>query len=104
MLPRDLNATTVVGRLKTPSPGSTAVAFSHADGVTTPLNAPPSSTSSNADAINGAGVIVGDVDGGDLGIVLADWGVEGPHPADLNGDGIVDGGDVGIMLSVWGRG
>lgn len=46
----------------------------------------------------------GDVDGGDLGIVLADWGVEGPHPADLNGDGIVDGGDVGIMLSAWGQG
>lgn len=41
----------------------------------------------------------GSVDGGDLGILLSQWG--GPGIADFNCDGIVDGADLGIMLGAW---
>lgn len=40
------------------------------------------------------------IDGGDLGIMLASWGL--PGAADLNGDGTVDGADLGILLTLWG--
>lgn len=40
------------------------------------------------------------VDGGDLGLLLADWG--GTGAADLNADGSVDGGDLGVLLAAWG--
>ena len=40
-------------------------------------------------------------DGGDLGMLLAEWG-PGNGPADLNGDGMVDGADLGALLSKWG--
>lgn len=46
--------------------------------------------------LNGDGV----VDGADLGILLAAWGV-GPSPADLNEDGVVDGSDLGLLLGAW---
>jgi hypothetical protein len=44
------------------------------------------------------------VNGNDLGILLAAWGVcaSGDCIADLNEDGFVDGGDLGIMLGRWG--
>ena len=44
------------------------------------------------------------VNGNDLGILLAAWGVCGTGDciADLNDDGFVDGGDLGIMLGRWG--
>lgn len=42
----------------------------------------------------------GDVDGGDLGLLLAAWGSAGGD-ADLDGNGIVDGGDLGVLLSAW---
>lgn len=42
----------------------------------------------------------GDVDGADLGTLLAGWGTAGP--SDLNGDGNTDGADLGILLSNWG--
>ncbi|MCA9285010.1 MAG: hypothetical protein KDA22_07345 [Phycisphaerales bacterium] len=42
----------------------------------------------------------GDVDGADLGLLLAAWGGRGP--ADLDGNGIVDGADLGILLASWG--
>ncbi|MBL9141844.1 MAG: hypothetical protein JNK53_08260, partial [Phycisphaerae bacterium] len=42
----------------------------------------------------------GDVDGADLGILLAGWATNGP--SDLNGDGFTDGADLGILLSNWG--
>ena len=41
----------------------------------------------------------GGVNGGDLGILLADWGTES---SDLNGDGICNGGDLELLLSLWG--
>ena len=41
----------------------------------------------------------GDVNGGDLGLLLATWGGAG---GDLNGDGVTDGGDLGLLLSYWG--
>ena len=41
------------------------------------------------------------VDGGDLGILLLNWGTAGA--GDLNGDGVVTGGDMGIMLIAWGN-
>ena len=44
----------------------------------------------------------GDVDGGDLGFLLASWGrCPAPCPADLDGDGAVTGADIGLLLSNW---
>ena len=42
----------------------------------------------------------GIVNGGDLGVLLINWGT--PGPGDINGDGTVSGADVGIMLIAWG--
>ena len=42
----------------------------------------------------------GEVDGADVGLLLALFGSDDPL-ADLNGDGIVDGADVGLMLANW---
>lgn len=39
------------------------------------------------------------VDGGDLGIMLLQWG--GPGNADLDGSGDVNGGDLGYLLLYW---
>lgn len=47
----------------------------------------------------------GEVNGADLGILLAAWGdcpKKGACPADLNGDGDVNGADLGILLANWG--
>ena len=41
-----------------------------------------------------------DVNGADIGLVLAQWGESGS--ADLSGDGTVNGADIGLMLSYWG--
>ena len=43
----------------------------------------------------------GQVDGGDLGLLLAAWGTSDPS-ADLNGDGTVNGADLGLLLAAWG--
>lgn len=43
----------------------------------------------------------GEVDGADLGLLLADWD-EVSGPANINGIGAVDGADLGILLSNWG--
>ena len=42
----------------------------------------------------------GIVDGVDLAVLLAAWGVAG-HPADINGDGVVDGLDLAVLLARW---
>ena len=42
----------------------------------------------------------GTVDGGDIGVLLLDWGQTGP--ADLDRSGAVDGGDIGVLLLEWG--
>lgn len=42
------------------------------------------------------------VDGGDLGLLLANFGRKGVPTGDINGDGRVDGADVGLMLVSWG--
>jgi hypothetical protein len=47
----------------------------------------------------------GDVDGGDLGLLLGAWGACPACDlctADLNGDCVVDGADLGILLGSWG--
>jgi len=47
----------------------------------------------------------GEVDGGDLGILLGAWGPCAPGdpcPADLNTDDFVDGADLGQLLGNWG--
>ncbi len=44
----------------------------------------------------------GTIDGGDLGIVLANWGPSVGSKADINGDGQVDGEDLSLLLSAWG--
>jgi hypothetical protein len=49
-----------------------------------------------ASDFNGDGMI----DGGDLAVILAEWGSSGP--GDLNGDGTVDGADLGKLLGSWG--
>ena len=49
--------------------------------------------------VDGNGV----VNGGDLGLLLGDWG---PCPkgcaGDINGDGVVNGADLGLLLGAWG--
>ena len=45
----------------------------------------------------------GIVDGADLAVLLAQWGLTADTtPSDLNGDGTVDGNDLGSFLSLWG--
>ena len=41
----------------------------------------------------------GQVNGADLGLMLANWGESGA--GDLNGDGLVDGADLGALLAAW---
>jgi hypothetical protein len=41
----------------------------------------------------------GEVNGGDLGLLLGTWGTA---DGDLNGDGTTDGGDLGMLLGTWG--
>jgi hypothetical protein len=53
--------------------------------------------------LDGDGTVGGQIDGADLGILLANWGtVTGTSIADLNNDWIVDGADLGILLANWG--
>jgi formylglycine-generating enzyme required for sulfatase activity len=48
----------------------------------------------------------GRVDGGDLGVLLANWGPVTAsalsHACDLDGNGKVDGADLGMLLANWG--
>lgn len=44
----------------------------------------------------------GQVNGSDLGTMLAEWGTCARCQADLNLDGVVNGSDLGIMLAAWG--
>jgi hypothetical protein len=44
----------------------------------------------------------GIVDGADLGVMLALWGIKNPEIGDLNGDGVVDGADLAVLLGNWG--
>jgi len=41
------------------------------------------------------------VNGGDLGVLLSQWGLSGVS-GDLDGNGVVGGGDLGALLSNWG--
>ena len=43
----------------------------------------------------------GEVDGADLGLMLAVWGTCPGCPEDLTGDGVVNGADLGLLLSFW---
>jgi hypothetical protein len=43
----------------------------------------------------------GEVDGADLGLMLAVWGTCPGCPEDLTGDGEVNGADLGLLLSFW---
>lgn len=46
----------------------------------------------------------GKVDGGDLGLLLSNWGTCAPPTpclGDLDGDDDVDGADLGLFLSAW---
>jgi hypothetical protein len=47
----------------------------------------------------------GRVDGGDLSILLSDWGDcddQDECVADLNTDAVINGGDLSIILGFWG--
>jgi endonuclease/exonuclease/phosphatase family metal-dependent hydrolase len=52
--------------------------------------------SSRPEDINQDGI----VDGGDLAVLLSQWGTTGE--ADIDGSGLVDGSDLGMLLSAWG--
>ena len=41
----------------------------------------------------------GQVNGADLGLMLANWG--NPGVGDLDGNDVVDGGDLGALLAAW---
>lgn len=43
-----------------------------------------------------------DVNGADVGLLLADWGATDRRLSDIDQNGIVDGSDLGILLSEWG--
>ena len=47
------------------------------------------------------------VDGTDLGVLLANWGVRVNSPesraSDIDGNGTVNGADLGLLLSNWGH-
>ncbi|MCA9283794.1 MAG: VCBS repeat-containing protein, partial [Phycisphaerales bacterium] len=78
--------------------GRLDIAATGVDGVSVLLNM-GGTVSSPAD-LNGDGV----VNGADLGLLLAEWGVcrnAGACPADLDGNGAVDGGDLGLLLANW---
>lgn len=47
--------------------------------------------------INCSGV----VDGADLGLLLANWGL--PGAGDINSDGVTNGSDLGLLLASWGQ-
>jgi hypothetical protein len=49
-----------------------------------------------------AGDLDGDgvVNGGDLSILLSDWGASGA--GDIDGDGVIGAADLAILLSNWG--
>lgn len=49
-----------------------------------------------AEDLSGDGMI----DAADLGLLLAEWGGDGP--ADLNADGIINAADLGLILAAWG--
>jgi len=45
----------------------------------------------------------GQVNGGDLGIVLNSWGgADALGSGDVNHDGVIDGSDLSVVLSSWG--
>lgn len=64
------------------------------DGVTDCCEAPTGCDPCPAD-FNGDGA----VNGGDIGYLLAFWGLSA---ADLDGDSVVTGADLGILLAAWG--
>ena len=45
----------------------------------------------------------GRVDGSDIGLLFAAWGVcpDADCPADFTGDGLVDSEDLGVLLAAW---
>ncbi len=43
----------------------------------------------------------GAVTGGDLGLLLSNWGTVNAY-YDLDGNGLIEGGDLGLLLSAWG--
>ena len=44
----------------------------------------------------------GFINGADITVVIAVWGIANPPFGDLNGDGIVDGNDLTMILARWG--
>jgi hypothetical protein len=44
----------------------------------------------------------GAVDGGDLNVLLGEWGSQSSL-ADINTDGLIDGADLNLLLGAWGN-
>ncbi len=44
----------------------------------------------------------GQVDAGDLAILLGAWGSNPGHSADTDGSGVVDAADLALLLGAWG--
>ena len=43
----------------------------------------------------------GIINGGDLGLLIADWGPCTGCAADLNDDGVVSSADLGLLIAAW---
>ena len=41
------------------------------------------------------------VDGGDIGLLLGNWGCTGSCQGDIDGNGVLDGADLGLILGSW---
>ena len=43
----------------------------------------------------------GCIDSGDLGLLIALWGIQNPPFGDLNGDGVIAAADLGLLIGNW---
>lgn len=79
------------------------------DNLSDQVSGPYANGGGNSVTTTCGGVCVGDVNGdgrvngADLALVIASWGIcPAPCPTDLNGDGIVNGTDLAMILGAWG--
>lgn len=87
--PRWVTAIRVIGP---PGGNQEFVTCMELDGFGNGVGAPLCAGDVNADGV---------VDGGDLGLLLAQWGVSGDVIADLDRNGTIDGADLGMLIANW---
>jgi hypothetical protein len=92
-------AVELLGVIKTGGNGVNLFDFQSVPGFPIPVYESPCPADLSDDGV---------VDGGDLGLLLLEWGTPGcigeelPCEADLDCNGIVDGSDLGLLLLAWG--